>query len=82
MSKYDGKYGIILNKWIKVYPDQWPISEYEDTLAQARAITQTGGDPELLSKKVFNATFIESKSLINADTGRVVSGGIYKINEK
>jgi len=81
MPDYDGKFAIILDKWKRIYPGRWPVSEFRNTLQAARSASQTSGNPTILSKNRFNAIIEEDKTILDARTGRQNNCSIYKIEK-
>lgn len=70
---------IMLDDWLEVYPDQWPISARSKSIEEIRRTGQHDGEPELVPRSEHNAVLLENKSLKDSRTGRVDHGGIYML---
>ena len=69
---------ILLDAYLKAYPSSWPISERANDKETLRKQTQHDGNPALVPRGSYEMSLEESKSLINAQTGEVDCGGIYR----
>jgi hypothetical protein len=72
---------IMLDRFVAMFPDQWPITARASTLAAISRVTQyDGGSPEVIPRKPGDvANFIERKSLLNSRTGQNDPGGIHEL---
>ena len=75
-------YVIMLDDYLEVYSSYWPISGRADDKETLRKQKQHDGNPSLLSRDEYEMSLEENKSLINAQTGIVDKGGIYKRTAK
>ncbi len=71
-------YVIMLDKDRDSFPNDWAIACQRDSLAQIRQQQQHSGDPLRIPKTSARMELIEPKSLTDAETGHVDSGGIYR----
>jgi hypothetical protein len=70
---------IMLNDFLEVHSHHWPISGESEDINALRLQRQHDGNPRLLSCAETRMQWIEPKSLINNQTGRVDHGAIYQI---
>lgn len=70
---------IMLDDYMDVFPDHWPISGAGDEVAVLRQQRQHDGNPETVPRTAFRTSFVESKALIHTPSGRVDRGGIYEV---
>ena len=80
MPNYSGKYVIMLDTWLEVYPDQWPISTSRSTLEAIRKVGQVEDGTHTVPRSSYTAELLENKSVINSQTGKLMKGGIYKLS--
>lgn len=80
MGKFSGKFVIMLDDWLEVFPDQWPISATNSSLAAIRKVGQiSGGNPQTVPRSSYVAQLIENKFVINNQNGKTLAGGIYNL---
>lgn len=80
VDELDGRYGILLDRWLEAYPDHWPVTALFDTLEAARRRRSHGGhNPSPLPRVAYGARRLEPTRLLDERTGRTEDGGIYRL---
>lgn len=84
MRDLDGKYVLVLDHWARVYrPGHWPVSLARGSLEEARRAGQYEGEaPTVLSATEYAARELEPAALLNARTGKLEPGTIYRIERR
>jgi len=74
----------MLDPWLEVFPDQWPISGASSRIEDIRKIRQVdmGKAPRLTPRAKTEAVFLENKTVLDLRTGKTVPGGIYEMRAK
>jgi hypothetical protein len=72
-------YAIMLDKWLEVFPDRWPVTATGTSPGALRRRGQHSDKVVLRPRAAHRAEFLENKSLINARSGQVDTGGLYKL---
>jgi hypothetical protein len=78
-NPFNGKYIIMLDDDMELWPQMWPARTIDSTLAAAEARGQYTKNPTLLAKSDYSVTFVENKPLKDPQ-GSVHKGGIYILN--
>lgn len=76
----DGRYVIVLDRWLGEYPDHWPVSAVSDSLDGARRVGgYRGRNPSPVPRSAYAARRLERKRVLDQRTGRTESGAIYRL---
>lgn len=75
-------YVIMLDKDRLAYPDDWPITSEDSSIAALRNQTQHSGNPTVVPKSGRTMERVEDKSLVDSQSGKVDAGAIYKSTKK
>lgn len=71
---------IMLDHWLEVFPLHWPITATSNNIDALMAMGQyDGSNPTVVPRGAHAAQLLHNKSLVNARTGAVDSGGIYRL---
>lgn len=77
MENIRRSYVIMLDAWLDMFPDQWPVSASKPTLDEIRQVDQHDGNPSTFPRADHQAERIEPKSLTHSQTGEIHSGAIF-----
>jgi hypothetical protein len=72
-----GGFIIMLDDELEVFAQHWPIRAQAADIDTLRRQRQFDGNPTLVARASMRVELRENKSLVNARTGRVHTGGIY-----
>ncbi len=75
-------YVIMLDKHLEMYKNDWPVVKRSDDIATLLSETQWSGIPTLVPRAKWNMDRLKDKSLIDAQTGSVDAGAIYRQTPK
>jgi hypothetical protein len=75
-------YAIMLYRDMAGYKDDWPVRRLSHDIGSLRKERQYSGNPTLLPRTLYTMEHIEEKSLIDAQTGSVETGAIYRCTHK
>jgi hypothetical protein len=74
-----GVFAIMLDDLIRVHPRHFPITQQSTNLETLQAVSQHNGAFVLIPRATASAVLLENKDLINAMTGTIDEGAIYRI---
>lgn len=79
----DGKYAIVLDRWIGEYDDHWPVTALFESRDEARAMgSYAGGNPSPLPRSSWDAPTEEPVRLLNESTGDTEEGYIRRLESR
>ena len=83
MADLDGKYAIVLDRWLDQYDDHWPLTALFDSLADARAMeAYDGGNPSPVPRARWAAPAMEPTELLNEATLDRERGDIRRLESR
>jgi hypothetical protein len=77
-----GVFVIMLDDLLRVHPHHFPITAQSSDIDTLRAMSQHDGRFTLVPRGTSSAELLENKDLINAITGQIDEGGIYRITAR
>lgn len=83
MPDLDGRYAVLLDRWLEAYPHHWPLSVLSETLEGARAAdAYDGGNPSPIPRSRWRAESRGRTRLLNEATGSTEEGLVCRLEER
>lgn len=83
MSDLDGRYAIVLDRWLEEYEDHWPLTALFETIDEARAMgAYDGAEPAPVPRSGFDAPAVEPTILLNEETLASEKGDIRRLQDR
>lgn len=83
MSDLDGKYAIVLDRWLQEYGEHWPLTGLFATLDEARAMdAYDGTSPSPVPRAGWDAHAVEPTELLNEATLESEEGDVRRLESR